>query len=147
MSATVEKPDKDERRKEILDAAFLEFSKKGYAGASMEAIARRARASKETLYAWFDNKETLLNTLIASRLDGMASRVVAAAEIPPTSAPPDPSGTRIRIVKQPVACSPCGRRVCPIDFRCMGDLSVEEVFRATLELVKRWNLALRQSSG
>ena len=84
MSATVEKPDKDERRREILDAAFLEFSRKGYAGASMEAIARRARASKETLYAWFDNKETLLNTLFASRLDGMASRVVAAAEQDPS---------------------------------------------------------------
>ena len=84
MSATVEKPDKDERRREILDAAFLEFSKKGYAGASMEAIARRARASKETLYAWFENKETLLNTLFASRLDGMASRVVAAAEQDPS---------------------------------------------------------------
>jgi AcrR family transcriptional regulator len=84
MSAPVEKPDKDERRREILDAAFLEFSRKGYAGASMEAIARRARASKETLYAWFDNKETLLNTLFASRLDGMASRVVAAAEQDPS---------------------------------------------------------------
>ena len=51
-----------------------------------------------------------------------------------------PLGTRVRIVKQGVECSPCGRRVCPIDFRCMVDLSVEEVFRATLELVKRWNL-------
>ena len=86
MSATVEKPDREERRREILDAAFLEFSKKGYAGASMEAIARRAHASKETLYAWFENKETLLNTLIASRLDGMASRVVAAAEKDPSPA-------------------------------------------------------------
>jgi len=80
MSATVDKSDKEERRREILDAAFLEFSKKGYAGASMEAIARRARASKETLYAWFENKERLLNTLIASRIDGMVSRVAAAAE-------------------------------------------------------------------
>ena len=86
MSATVEKPDREERRREILDAAFLEFSKKGYAGASMEAIARRARASKETLYAWFENKETLLNTLIASRLDGMVSRVAAAAEKDPSPA-------------------------------------------------------------
>src|SRR5271166_1078372 len=84
MSATVEKPDKEERRREILDAAFLEFSTRGYAGASMEAIARRARASKEPLYAWFENKETLLNTLFASRLDGMASRVVAAAEKDPS---------------------------------------------------------------
>ena len=81
-----EKPDKEKRRGEILDAAFLEFSTKGYARASMEAIARRARASKETLYAWFENKETLLDTLFASRLDRMASRVVEAAEKDPSPA-------------------------------------------------------------
>jgi AcrR family transcriptional regulator len=52
----------------------------------MEAIARRARASKETLYAWFENKETLLNTLIASRIEAMASRVVPAAEKDPSPA-------------------------------------------------------------
>jgi heptosyltransferase-2 len=57
-----------------------------------------------------------------------------------------PLGTRIRIVKQDVECSPCGRRECPIDFRCMADLSVEEVFRATLELVKRWNLTQEYSA-
>ena len=84
MSAIAEKPDKERRRREILDAAFHEFSTKGYAGASMEAIARRARASKETLYAWFENKETLLNTLFASRLEGMVSRVAAVAERDPS---------------------------------------------------------------
>jgi heptosyltransferase-2 len=51
-----------------------------------------------------------------------------------------PMGTRVRIVKRDVACSPCGRRVCPIDFRCMRDISVEEVFRASLEVVKRWKI-------
>lgn len=86
MSAIAEKPDKEKRRAEILDAAFLEFSTKGYARASMEAIARRARASKETLYAWFENKETLLDTLFASRLDRMTSRVVEAAEKDPSPA-------------------------------------------------------------
>ena len=86
MSAVAENPAKEERRQEILDAAFQEFSAKGYAGASMEAIARRARASKETLYAWFENKETLLNTLFAARLDGMASRAAAAARADPSPA-------------------------------------------------------------
>jgi AcrR family transcriptional regulator len=86
VSATVKKPDQEERWRELLDTAFLEFSRKGYSGTSMEAIARRAHASKETLYAWFVNKETLLNTLIASRLDGMGSRVVAAAEKDPQPA-------------------------------------------------------------
>src|ERR1700729_3001526 len=80
MSAIAERPAKQERRREILDAALLEFSEKGYSGASMEAIARRARASKETLYAWFENKETLLDTLFASRLARMGSRVGGAAE-------------------------------------------------------------------
>jgi AcrR family transcriptional regulator len=80
MSTPAVNPAREERRREILDAAFLEFSTKGYAGASMEAIARRARASKETLYAWFENKETLLNTLCAARLEGMASRIAEATE-------------------------------------------------------------------
>src|SRR5580704_9109748 len=86
MSDTAEISAKQERRSEILEAAFEEFSKNGYAGASMAAIARRARASKETLYAWFENKETLFNTLLASRLDGIASRVIAVAERDPSPA-------------------------------------------------------------
>ena len=57
MNHIAEKPDKERRRREILDAAFLEFSTKGYAGASMEAIARRAHASKQTLYAWFETRK------------------------------------------------------------------------------------------
>ena len=86
MSQTAEKPTKRERRAEILDAAFQEFSEKGYSGASMEAIARRARASKETLYAWFENKENLFNALFQSRLDAMEGHVTAAAEADPSPA-------------------------------------------------------------
>ena len=86
MSVTAESQIKEERRREILDAAFLEFSRNGYAGTSMAAIARRARASKETLYAWFENKETLFNTLFESRLEGMVSRVSAVAELDPAPA-------------------------------------------------------------
>jgi AcrR family transcriptional regulator len=84
MSATTDSPGKQARRSEILDAAFEEFSTSGYAGASMAAIARRAHASKETLYAWFENKETLFNTLLSSRLDGIASRVSVVAERDPS---------------------------------------------------------------
>lgn len=40
-----------------------------------------------------------------------------------------------RVVKHPVACSPCGFRQCPIDFRCMRELTVDEVHRTALELV------------
>jgi len=86
MSVTAENPAKEARRSEILDAAFEEFSQRGYAGASMAAIAGRARASKETLYAWFQNKESLFNTLLASRIDGIATRVSAAAARDPSPA-------------------------------------------------------------
>jgi AcrR family transcriptional regulator len=85
MSGAAQSP-KDERRKEILDAAFAEFTAKGYAGASMAAIARRAQASKETLYAWFENKETLFNTVFEHRLAGMVSRVSAVAGDEPSPA-------------------------------------------------------------
>lgn len=75
---------RDLRRKKILDDAFQEFAGKGYNGASMAAIARRARASKETLYAWFDNKENLFNAVFESRLDGLSSRITLAAEEDPS---------------------------------------------------------------
>ncbi|MGH9355152.1 MAG: lipopolysaccharide heptosyltransferase II [Terriglobia bacterium] len=48
-----------------------------------------------------------------------------------------PFGPFSRTVQNPVACSPCGLRVCPIDFRCMEGLSVAAVYRASLELVKQ----------
>lgn len=40
-----------------------------------------------------------------------------------------------RVVKHPVPCSPCGLRTCPIDLRCMHEITVDEVHRAALELV------------
>jgi len=84
MDTAPGKSAKAERRREILEAAFQEFAARGYAGASMGAIARRVRASKETLYAWFENKETLYNTLLVSRLDGITSHVAAAARQDPS---------------------------------------------------------------
>jgi AcrR family transcriptional regulator len=83
---TAPNPAKEARRKEILDAALQEFSAKGYAGASMAAIAARARASKETLYAWFENKESLFNTLLEQRLEEMTRRSYAAAGTDPSPA-------------------------------------------------------------
>lgn len=78
VAGGTKRADRLARRREILDVAFAEFAEKGYAATSMAAIARRARASKETLYAWFQNKQTLFNTVFASRLQGLASRVQSA---------------------------------------------------------------------
>jgi AcrR family transcriptional regulator len=75
-----ERAGKPARRRAILDIAFAEFARHGFAGTSMVAIARRASASKETLYAWFGGKEALFNTVMADRIEGIALRAGAAAE-------------------------------------------------------------------
>jgi heptosyltransferase-2 len=51
-----------------------------------------------------------------------------------------PIGLRARVIKHPVECSPCGLRECPIDFRCMTRVSVDDVYLAALESVKEWGI-------
>jgi AcrR family transcriptional regulator len=63
-----------ERREEILKVALSVLAERGYRGASMLEIARRARASKETLYAWFGDKRGLFEELVtwqAERVDAV----------------------------------------------------------------------------
>jgi len=52
-----------------------------------------------------------------------------------------PVSPRARILKRRVECSPCGLRECPIDFRCMNGISVDDVYLAALESVKRWGIS------
>lgn len=40
-------------------------------------------------------------------------------------------------LQKQVPCGPCQQRVCPLDHRCMRDLSVEEVFAASVELLSK----------
>jgi AcrR family transcriptional regulator len=63
-----------ERREEILRVALSVLAERGYRGTSMREIARRAQASKETLYAWFGDKRSLFEELVewqAERIDAV----------------------------------------------------------------------------
>lgn len=63
-----------ERREEILGVALSVLAERGYRGASTREIARRAHASKETLYAWFGDKRGLFEELVrwqAERVDAV----------------------------------------------------------------------------
>lgn len=40
-----------------------------------------------------------------------------------------------KVIHKHVECSPCYKRVCPIDFRCMKRIEVDEVFRELQELI------------
>ena len=48
-----------------------------------------------------------------------------------------PTGELARIVREPVSCSPCLLRECPIDHRCMTAVSSERVVGEALAMVER----------
>lgn len=55
---------KAERPQEILEAAFLEFSRNGYAMTTLDQIAERAGVTKGTIYVYFENKEHLFISMV-----------------------------------------------------------------------------------
>lgn len=52
------------RQEQIETAAYEMLEEKGYAGTSMQGIARQARASNETLYSWYGDKQGLFKALV-----------------------------------------------------------------------------------
>jgi AcrR family transcriptional regulator len=55
---------KAERPGEILEAAFTEFSRHGFAATTLDAIAERAGVTKGTIYVYFDSKEHLFISMV-----------------------------------------------------------------------------------
>lgn len=47
-----------------------------------------------------------------------------------------PAGPLTRVVREPVECSPCLKRECPIDHRCMTRVSADRVALVALDLLK-----------
>ena len=69
---------------QILDAAALEFSERGYAGARVDRIARRARVNKAMLYYHFGSKQSLYRALLRWIFSRAADRLqpIAASALP-----------------------------------------------------------------
>ena len=55
---------KAERPQEILEAAFIEFSRTGYAVTTLDQIAERAGVTKGTIYVYFESKEHLFISMV-----------------------------------------------------------------------------------
>jgi TetR/AcrR family transcriptional regulator len=67
LELTVQRdPERTQRR--ILAAAEKEFSAKGFAGARVDAIARRARVNKRMLYHYFGKKEGLFREILRRKM-------------------------------------------------------------------------------
>lgn len=78
----------------ILAAAALEFAERGFAGARVDRIARRARVNKAMIYYHFGSKQGLYRTLLRDLFSRAAARLreIGEADLP--------SGTKIeRIVE------------------------------------------------
>ena len=52
----------------ILAAALTEFADKGFAGARVDAIARRAGINKRMLYHYFGDKEALFRAMLRKKI-------------------------------------------------------------------------------
>jgi AcrR family transcriptional regulator len=76
---------KEERPRDIIAAALAVFAEKGFAGARMEEIARRAGLSKGALYLYFPTKEAMFRAVVRDvvvpNVEGLKA-AVAVAELP-----------------------------------------------------------------
>ena len=70
------------RARQIEAAAYDILAEKGFAGLSVQAVAKAARASNETIYRWYGDKTGLFEALIR----GNAQQVAHAID----KAKPDP---------------------------------------------------------
>src|SRR5436309_10923153 len=64
------------RRAAILSAALEEFTARGYEGARLDDVAKRAGVAKGTIYLYFADKESLFRELVRS----MVSPVLGTLE-------------------------------------------------------------------
>jgi AcrR family transcriptional regulator len=94
--------DPDRTRRRILAAALAEFSDKGFAGARVDAIARRAKGNKRMLYHYFGNKEALFGAVLRQKMAECRSWSTAISSDPSERLPfwfktacADPSWVRL----------------------------------------------------
>ena len=75
----------EESRAAILQAAVVEFSREGAAGARTDAIARAAGVNKALLYYYFKNKERLYAAVLDQVFGGLKQTIEKALsnDLPP----------------------------------------------------------------
>jgi heptosyltransferase II len=111
-----------------------------------EDVARRLNGRQVTNYAGQTTLAQFIDLASACELfltnDSGAMHIASALGIPTVAifgATDDtttgPTGSHARVVREPVSCSPCLLRQCPIDHRCMTGVTAERVLKEALELL------------
>jgi AcrR family transcriptional regulator len=66
------------RERQVLELAEALFAERGYAGASMEELARRAGVTKPVVYELFGSKDGLFEVCVERAIEGLAQSIAAA---------------------------------------------------------------------
>jgi AcrR family transcriptional regulator len=67
--------DAEATKARILAAGSSEFAERGLAGARVDAIAQRARANKQLIYAYFGSKEKLFGAVLRNQIHELVEEV------------------------------------------------------------------------
>ena len=67
--------DSQDTRRRLLEAAIMEFSVYGIAGARVDRIASAAKANKQAIYAYFGSKEALFGAAFEDRIQDFHASV------------------------------------------------------------------------
>jgi AcrR family transcriptional regulator len=165
-----------ERRRLIEEAAYELIDEKGYDNISMLAIAKRAKASNETLYRWYGDKKGLFQAMVIRNADDVYESLIQDLDrqCDPMQILEDISLKLLRLLTSDraialnraaiadasgelgIALSKVGReRVLPLiskvlgqikDQGTFGDLSLEEVTRLYMSLLIG-DLQIRRAIG
>ena len=73
-------PTKDERRQQIIQAAFAAFAENGYAKTTMDDIVRLSGLSKGSLYWHFKNKEELFIATLETMFQQVGEQLAALVQ-------------------------------------------------------------------
>ncbi len=76
---------KEARPSEILQAALLEFSENGFAGAKIEAIAARAGVAKGTVYIYYSTKEEIFEAIVRAKVSPVFNLIAGIVKLWPGS--------------------------------------------------------------
>lgn len=105
-----------------------------------EGVEARNRAG-ETSLAQFIDEVARCRAMITN--DSGSMHIASAVGVPTVAVfgatnhiTTGPTGAHSRVVREPVECSPCLKRECPIDHRCMRRVSADRVAAVALELLK-----------
>ena len=66
------------RERQVLELAELLFAERGYGGASMDELARRAGVTKPVVYELFGSKEGLFGACVDRSIERLAAEIAAA---------------------------------------------------------------------